>query len=152
MNFSFDNVKASIKLTADYLFNFKWEKIIKWVLFNISMAGVPLLSKFLVNCRFISNSCDEPIVFIFGQGDLILLSCAVLAEASSDLLDTSPNIAIKRLSYTLIGFAFIIIFLNASIYVTLDNISDKAVVVDWSIDLLIVSLIIGFISKFLGKD
>jgi hypothetical protein len=99
-----------------------------------------------------SDSCNDPNLLLFGQGDLILLSCAVLAEASADLLETDTDIVIRRLAYILIGLVIVMTFLNALIYGSMDRMTNKVEVIKWSMSSLVISLSIGFVSKFLGKD
>jgi hypothetical protein len=146
------NIKAGIQATIDYLMNFKWEKIIRWFGFNLAIAGAPFLGKYLINCKFTSSSCQEPNLLLFGQGDLILISCAILAEAAGELLQTDSNIAIRRLSVLLISFVFVATFLNAFVYGNMEKLQRKEDVIAWSINMLVVSATIGLISKFLGKD
>jgi hypothetical protein len=64
------NIQTKIQVIIDYLVNFKWEKIIKWFGFNLLIAGAPLFGKYLINCQFMSSSCKEPELLLFGQGDL----------------------------------------------------------------------------------
>lgn len=152
MKTGIQNVQANIKQIFDYLIDFKWEKILKWLFFNLLIAGAPLFGKYLLKCKFASNFCEDPNLLLFGQGDLILLSCAILAEAGAELLQTDQNIIIKRLAIILLGVIIIATFLNALIYGSMDGIQSKKQVIDWSINILIVSISIGFFSKFLGQD
>lgn len=146
------NIQTKIQAIINYLVNFKWEKIIKWFGFNLFIAGAPLFGKYLLNCQFMSSSCKEPTILLFGQGDLILLSCAILAESLGDLLQTKSHIAVKRISYALISIVLVITFTNAFLYGSLDKIQKQSDVINWSIKILIVSIGVGLTSKFLGED
>ena len=100
-----------------------------------------------------------------------MLSTAILAESIGELTKTNSDRIIRIFSLILIGVSVLFVLLNTNFFMDLVNIKEqpnlikeqpnlikeqanliKGAVVGWSLSMYLGSLIIGIISKILGRD
>lgn len=125
-------------------------KIIKWLLFNIFFALMPLIYRYLKLCIF--NSCVNPLEPLYKQGELLLLSTAVLAESMGELANPKPKPHYKYLSVIMMGLSFLVISLNTNMFLDINAFSNAGVVSVWSCSIYFTSIIFGLCSKVMGQD
>ncbi|GAA6620264.1 hypothetical protein [Scytonema sp. NUACC26] len=123
-------------------------KIIKWLFFNILFALIPLIYRIIRLCLF--NSCANPLNLLYQQGELLLLSTAVFAEAIGELTNTEPRN--KNGALILMGISFLAIILNTNMFLDLKNFKNVNLVAIWSIVIYATSIFVGLTSKIIGKD
>lgn len=125
-----------------------WLKIIKWLFFNIIFALIPLIYRYLKLCVF-NDDCKN-LDFLYKEGELLLLSTAIFAEAIGELIHTEPHY--KYIALVIMGFSFLVIVLNTNMLVDIEDFSNGGVVAMWSYSIYLTSIIIGISGKIMGKN